>query len=189
MWQLYLGARPARKSVRCIAPSHHAEEDEKVVLDNARSHHVLHSESTTIKVHDRSEAQVQESRVTVQPYPRTSRWRQSTGRCRTRIPVRFPHQRRACQPPLSLGYKGAAFRPVPPSPGLPPSLCCMHICWYLFHPTRPPSMFAVFHFTRPPDRGPTRGHGTSPLERATTPRVSAHRVRCLCSPTRLRRHL
>ena len=42
--QLYLSARPARKSVRRIAPSHHADQDEKVVLDNARPHHVLHSD-------------------------------------------------------------------------------------------------------------------------------------------------
>ena len=91
------------------------------------------------------------------------------GNGRARVLVRFPRWRRACQPPSSAGYKGAPFRPVLPSPGLPSSPHRMHSCWYLFHPTRPPSMFAVFHFTRPPHPGPTRGQGTSPLERATTP--------------------
>ncbi|RPD81260.1 hypothetical protein L226DRAFT_133002 [Lentinus tigrinus ALCF2SS1-7] len=37
----------------------------------------------------------------------------------------------------------------------------MHTPAYLFHPTRPPDMFAVYHPTRPPDTSPTRGHGTS----------------------------
>ena len=33
-------------------------------------------------------------------------------------------------------------------------------------------MFALYHPTRPPDLDPIRGHGTSLLEEAPTPRIS-----------------
>ncbi|RPD70758.1 hypothetical protein L226DRAFT_219494 [Lentinus tigrinus ALCF2SS1-7] len=64
----------------------------------------------------------------------------------------------------------------------------MHTYTYLFHPTRPPDMFAVYHPTRPPDPSPTRGHGTS-LRGHHPPGLSASRVRCLRSATgQVRRH-
>ncbi|RPD62429.1 hypothetical protein L226DRAFT_482536 [Lentinus tigrinus ALCF2SS1-7] len=61
----------------------------------------------------------------------------------------------------SPGYKGAPPGPLPLLQKPPPSLRCMHTTSYLFHPTRPPDMYAIYHPTRPPDSSPTRGHGTS----------------------------
>ncbi|RPD59372.1 hypothetical protein L227DRAFT_159190 [Lentinus tigrinus ALCF2SS1-6] len=61
----------------------------------------------------------------------------------------------------SPGYKGSPPCPHPPLQKPPPSHRCMHTYSYLFHPTRPPDMFAVYHPTRPPDPSSTRGQGTS----------------------------
>ncbi|RPD59369.1 hypothetical protein L227DRAFT_159221 [Lentinus tigrinus ALCF2SS1-6] len=70
----------------------------------------------------------------------------------------------------SPGYKGASPRLLPPLQKPSPSLHCMHAYCYLFHPTRPPDMFAVYHPTRPPDH-PQPGAMVQAFM-ATTPRVS-----------------
>ncbi|RPD70756.1 hypothetical protein L226DRAFT_574428 [Lentinus tigrinus ALCF2SS1-7] len=70
----------------------------------------------------------------------------------------------------SPGFKGAPPRPLLPLQKPPSSHRCMHTYSYLFHPTRPPDMFAVYHPTRPPD--PPLPGAMVQASAATTPRVS-----------------